>query len=497
MAALKPYQLTKSKVLSGLQCHKRLWLESFRKELAESSAANQLLMFNGNEIGAKARDLLSAGRKPQSLEAIANPMEAVAETQRLLPLARDGAVLFEAAFLHAGVLVRADAIRLEAGQWQLVEVKSSTRVKDYQLRDIAVQAWAIEGAGLPLASINLAHVDNGFVYRGDGDYTGLLAVADVSEPTRANLGAVRSEVQTLLGVLESEEPNITMGEHCDEPFECPFKAHCRAQLPPGPQYPVDILPRGKKLAAELRAEGYEDLTQVPLDRLKNDLHRKVARASRTEQAELSPEAGRILRQLAYPRYYLDFESIGLAVPRWPGVRPYQQVTFQWSCHIEAAAGAELQHREFLDLSGADPSRPFVESLLAAVGDAGPILVYNASFECGRLQELAERLPEHRAAIERVITRVVDLLPIAREHYYHPAMMGSWSIKKVLPTIAPELDYGKLEGVQDGGDAQNAYLGATSVSIDSQGQSQQAIALRRYCELDTRALALLGKSLSQL
>ena len=143
--------------------------------------------------------------------------------------------------------------------------------------------------------------------------------------------------------------------------------------------------------------------------------------------------------LSYPRYYLDFETITFTAPIWVGTRPYQQIPFQWSCHVESHTG-KLKHHEWLADGQQDPRRAFVESLIETIGPRGTSLAYNASFERKRLEELASAFPEYEATLLSLMERIVDLLGIARDYYYHPDMRGSWSIKAVLPTIAPELDY---------------------------------------------------------
>lgn len=140
-------------------------------------------------------------------------------------------------------------------------------------------------------------------------------------------------------------------------------------------------------------------------------------------------------------------------------------------------------------------RAFAESLLAAIGESGPILVYNAAFEKTRITELAGLFPDLAAALDVSIARLVDLLPIAREHYYDPAMKGSWSIKKVIPTIAPELDYVNLENVASSGDAPLAYLEATHPNTTEARRAELDAALRRYCANDTLAMVELVKSFS--
>lgn len=198
----------------------------------------------------------------------------------------------------------------------------------------------------------------------------------------------------------------------------------------------------------------------------------------------------MLEALPYPRYYLDFETISFAVPRWAGTSPYRsQIPFQWSCHVEVEVG-ELQHFAFLDTSGHDPRRAFAVQLIDALRKAGPVFVYNQSFEKSRITELAEQLPELSADLTAINSRNVDLLPIARYHYYHPAMKGSWSIKAVLPTIAPDLDYHRLL-VGNGSDAQAAYLEITHPRTSPERRAELVEALDAYCALDTLAMVRLA------
>lgn len=107
-----------------------------------------------------------------------------------------------------------------------------------------------------------------------------------------------------------------------------------------------------------------------------------------------------------------------------------------------------------------------------------------------MTELAERFPDLAPGLLAINARVVDLLPIARNRYYHPNQRGSWSIKAVLPAIARELRYDQLEGVQDGGGAMHAYLEAIGHTTDATRKREIETQLRAYCCLDTLAMVRL-------
>ena len=217
----------------------------------------------------------------------------------------------------------------------------------------------------------------------------------------------------------------------------------------------------------------------------------IQRASKTGKPRFDKRAARQeMASLPYPRYYLDFETMSFAIPRWEGTRPYAtQVPFQWSCHIEYAPG-KLRHDMFLDVSGDDPRRAFAEAMIGALGSEGPVLVYNAVFEKGRISELAERFADLSPALLKINERVVDLLPMARQHYYHPAMKGSWTLKAVLPAVAPDLAYDGLE-VGNGGEAQLAYAEIVHPDTPDERKQQLTAGLREYCALDTLAMVRLA------
>lgn len=476
---LKPFSLSKSKILLHRQCPKRLWLQAYKPELAEADPSAEARFRDGNKVGEVARQLYPGGDFIDTL----NRKEALERTA--VDLKAGGKPIFEAAFLHNDVLVRADLLVPEESGYRLVEVKSSTSVKDYHLEDITVQTWVMQQAGLMPSRCMVAHVNNEYVYPGGGNYQGLLKEEPVDAEIRELIGEVPDWISQAQATLEqTDEPTIAPGEHCSTPFACDFATYCS---PPETdvEFPVEILPYGKKMAEQLRAEGYRDLRDVPIDKLSNPKHIRVHRVSSTGIAELDAEATEAVRNLPYPRYYLDFETIAFAVPIWAGTSPYKQIPFQWSCHVEHADGT-LTHKEFLDTTGNDPRRGFAESLIRTLGADGPIIVYNAPFEGSRMKELAEAMSDLAPQLLGAVDRLFDLLPLARNHYYHPAMKGSWSIKAVLPTIAPELDYSNLT-VAHGGMAQEAYLDLIGTELSDAEKVDLRRGLLAYCEQDTLAM----------
>ncbi|MEC5213103.1 hypothetical protein RCH06_001648 [Polaromonas sp. CG_9.5] len=480
--------LSKSRLVAWKQCPKRLWLQIHRRNLIEVSGAVERGFQIGYEVGEVAQRLFPEGLLIGDDDDLS---AALVATQAALA-AHPEKPLFEATFQHDGVLVRADLLLPTPGGYRLVEVKASASVKPYHLADCAVQAWVLRQNGMALAAIELAHIDTAFVYQGNGNYHGLFHHAPLGVEVSSLMTQVPGWIQAARTTLAGDEPDIAPGAHCDDPFECPFKAHCnRAVVQPArPTYSLDVFTRMRaSTKANLRSLGFEDACDVPEVHL-HALQRRIQRVSQTGVAELTQEAAQTLAELPYPRYYLDFETINLAVPRWPSTSPYRtQVPFQWSCHTELASG-QLDHAMFLDTSGNDPRRECAQSLVAALGSEGPVFVYSEGFEKGRINELAALFPDLAPALDAINPRIVDLLPLTRTSYCHPALRGSWSLKAVLPTIAPDLDYNGLL-VGNGGDAQDAYREILHPETPVARKQALAEGLRDYCTLDTLGLVRLA------
>lgn len=480
--------LSKSRIQSGRQCRKRLWLEINERAALRWTDAAQARLDEGTRFGEVARLLLGDGVLVEADHLHAS--EALAETNALLERPRaDAPLLFEPAFAYEGVRVRVDAFAREDRGDTLIEVKSSTAVKREYLWDCAIQTWVARGSGRNVRNVRLGLVNTGFRYSAEGDFRGLLKVVDVTEEVESLLPRIPEIVDSLKHVGEANVPEIYTGEHCFEPYGCPFLARCRADEPAAAEFPIGLLPRARSLISRLTAAGYRDLREVPDPLLTNPVHRRIASVTSSGVPFIAEELSGLLSGLPYPRAYLDFETIAFIVPRWIGTRPFQQLPFQFSCHIEREDG-ELRHASFLDTTGASPLRPIALALLSAVDGAACIPVWNRAFEAGRVVELAEHLPELAPQLLSIVDRMVDLLPLYRRHYYHRDMRGSWSIKAVLPTVAPELAYASLD-VADGGAAQSAWLRASdSRTPASQREALQA-SLLQYCERDTLAMVCLA------
>ena len=482
---MKPY-LSKSRLMSARQCLKRLHLEIHRPELKVFSADTETAFAIGNRVGEVAQQIYGTD------DSVFIPYEgglshALKKTTRLV---NEGPAfpIFEATFQYGGVLVRVDALMPDGDGWRIVEVKASTSVKEEHSFDCAVQSWVFQGMGHSLNGIALAHVDNSFVYEGGENYRGLLIEQDMASDVEHLQPVVVESIREARDAAAGEEPDIPVGPHCFEPYDCPFISHC---WPTDSDYPILGLAGNKSKLAELVLEGFEDLRDVPADRL-TEKQQRIQRVTASATAQLLPGAAKFVADLAYPRYYLDFETIMPAVPIWAGTRPYETLPFQWSCHNEEAPG-KMDHAEFLDLSGDAPMRGLAESLIRALGSEGPVLMYTA-YEKRMIKGLMMRFPDLEDSLAAIADRLVDLAPVVRQHYYHPDMQGSWSLKAVLPTVAADMQYSKLDGIQEGTGASEGYLEAIDRATTADRQAELKRQLLRYCKFDTEAMVRLVRFL---
>jgi uncharacterized protein DUF2779 len=488
----KTPRLSKSKFLSGLQCHKRLYLEVHQPALAtKPDAATQAMFDMGTEVGELARS-----RFPGGVLVTAGHRQTEAALAQTAALIQDLTVpaIYEGAFLHGGVLIRADILErvlTDGGQpcgWRLIEVKSSTKVKDVHLEDLAVQSEVILGAGLTLVSSGLMHINTGYVYRnGAIDLTELFAIQDLSEAVAQR----RAEVPKRLAgmshmLLQAQSPVMEPDAHCHTPYDCPFWDHCTKDKP---ARWIHYLPGSKQVVSQLTQQGVTTIDEIPAGTRLSPVQCRVKENVEWVSAKLGP----LLKAVQYPVHHLDFETVMLPVPRFSETRPYQALPVQWSNHIEQSTG-ELRHEEFLHKDVSDPREVLATSLLASLGERGSICVYSP-YERSILEQLAAALPALRPALSLIVSRLWDLFPIIRDHYYHPGFGGSYSIKSVLPAIVPSLAYDDL-AIQEGGHAASQYYRMVFVETDWVERATIQEALLRYCARDTLAMVELRRALME-
>jgi hypothetical protein len=486
-----PQYLSKSLFIRGLQCHKSLYLEKFHPELkGETSAATQALFDSGHRVGEAAHGLFPGGVLVPYIENdIAEQLRQTCEAMN-----NNTRVIYEASFQHDGIFVKADILRKNRSGWELYEVKGGTSLKPVYVDDAALQYHVLTGAGVKVGKVFIAYINNGYVRNGELDVHQLFTCEDITAQVREKQPGIVEQLKEQRDMLNGKLPKIDIGPHCSDPYPCDYSEHCWQHIPADSVF--DLHGNGVK-PFKLYKEGIIRQKDIPLDML-NTKQRQQVQATLKKRNTI--ERGRIeafLGTLKYPLYFLDFETFMSAIPLYDGAKPYQQLPFQYSLHYRKKKGGRLFHSEFLAEPGIDPRKPLVESLAADMPENACIMTYNMAFEKRVLSELAARYPEHRQKIDKWKDNIVDLMvPFRQRDLYYWQFKGSYSIKNVLPVLAPELSYEGLE-IADGGAAMSAYHRMCAVKDDPKSLAKIRKDLLAYCKLDTLAMVRILDCLGDL
>lgn len=479
--------LSKSKYLNGLQCPKYLWLLFNEPErIPAVDAATQYRFDQGHLVGELAKRLFPGGIDIPNENFVAN----LRQTQELL---EGHAPLFEAGIGTGNIFARADILNpVDKDEWDIIEVKSSTSVKDEHIDDVSFQKFCYEKAGLKIRKSFLAHINTEYVRDGDIDPRQLFHTEDISEQVAEASPGIQERVDGMFDMISAKQcPDTTIGNHCKVPYDCPLQQVCWGFLP---EDSVFDLYRGGRKSMELFESGVFAIKDIP------DYFKLTDIQQIQKECEISGEhyvdregIRRFLETLKYPLYYLDFETFSPVVPLFDGTHPYQRIPFQFSLHVAENDGSKPKHFSFLASGTRDFRSTFLAELKNVLGDTGSIVVYNQSFEEGILKELALAFPEYDGWVNRVRERLVDLLsPFRQFHYYNPLQKGSASLKSVLPALTGK-GYEDLD-ISDGQAASIAFQGVTYGNVSEEERNKVRSDLEKYCGLDTEGMIWIVDSL---
>lgn len=469
--------LSKTNFLRGLQCYKYLWTAARDpKSIPSADAVTQFTFDQGHEVGELAKTLFPAGIDIPTGDFSAN----IRMTGESLLLRRP---LFEAGILSGNIFCRPDILEpVGTDEWDIIEVKSSTSVKDINIWDVAFQRLCCESLGLKVRACRVAHINNQYVRHGEIDAEQIFTIEDVTERVAQYSAGLSGRVAEMAAVMRRRQcPAVRIGPYCDDPYPCPLQPVCWGSLP---EHSIFDLYYGGRKRFDLYDGGVSGIADIPADfELNGKQQIQVNCVSGGKEHVDRQEIQAFLGSLRYPLYYLDFETFGTAVPLLEGTRPYQSIPFQFSLHMVPDGGGDVKHFGFLADGPGDPRPALAASLKEVLGDSGSIIAYSAVVEKGVLRDLAEALPEYRDWVEGLQDRVVDLLaPFSNFHYYHPGQKGSASLKNVMPALTG-ISYQGLT-INDGRMAATAYLAVTYGTATEDERKSTRQALEEYCGQDT-------------
>ncbi|MFC2011172.1 DUF2779 domain-containing protein [Chloroflexota bacterium] len=481
--------LSKTKYITGLQCPRLIWIEVHEPgKIPETDPVTQHVFDQGHLVGELAKKLFPEGIDVPQDSFMGN----IEKTKELL---RERKPLFEAGIFAEPLYSRVDILcPVGEEEWDIAEVKSSTSVKDVHINDVAFQRYCCTQAGLNIRNCYLALINNQYVRDGEIDAEGLLNIHDVTDKVEEASVGIEERIDGIWEVINQETcPEMIIGPRCRDPYEC-LLTDCWDHLP---EHNVFSLYWGGKKAFAMYDSGIVTIAEIPDDYKLNDRQRIQQAAVVSGEPHVDKESIReFLSNLEYPLYYLDFETIGPAVPLFDGVRPYQNIPFQFSLHVVRDEFSQSEHFSFLANSTDDPRPKLLAELQKTLGNSGSIIAYNKGFEEGCLRDMVAAFPEYSDWIEQVCNRLVDLLaPFSNFHYYHPTQKGSASLKRVLPTITGK-GYDDLE-INDGQIASVTFLAATFGDMPEVEKAQVMENLEQYCGRDTEGMICIVERLKEL
>lgn len=492
--------LSKSKYCAFVQCPRNLWLQIHDPDAAKEDRNLDSKLSQGNEIGDLAMQLFGDFTEVTAYKADGrlDLTEMIKRTARLM--AEGCEVICEASFSYGGSYCAVDILRRMGDGYAIYEVKSSTNPSDIYYTDIAYQKYVLEHCGVKVTGCYLICINKTYVFDGSLKLDQLFKIIDVASEVSERIGAVKDNIALAEDIIAlDEEPVCDLFLGCHKPYDCPFFDHCSSHLPSPSVF--DLYSINFEYAAKCVKEGRAALTDILDDDkiTKNAIRRlQIDHALADLGTHIDKKGIReFLSTLKYPLYFLDFESVQLPIPRYVGTKPYAQIPFQYSLHYIETEGGELMHKEFLaeDINS-DPLRPLAEALCLDIPTDGCVIVYNKTFESGRLNELAGYFPDLGDHLLAIRDNIVDLvIPFRKGYYYNRNMGGSFSIKSVLPATFPgdpSLDYHNLDGVQNGDDAMNAFPHLHEMTPEQRERTRHS--LLKYCELDTYAMVKLWDEL---
>ena len=485
----RPHGLSKSRYLAGLQCHKQLWWRVREPEAPElvPDASTQAVFDAGTHVGEVARRYVPGG---VLIDLPHTDYEGkIAETRRAIEAGAPA--IYEASFSAGQVFVAVDILARGPQGWRIIEVKSTTSLKDQHLPDAAIQLHVLRQAGLPVSGVEVMVLNRACTYP---DLCDLFTRCDVLARVDAMQGGIPEEVQSQLSMLAGPLPVVPIGPHCSEPYDCPFSARCRQAPPP---HHVSTLYGAKRRAPEFEAQGYVTIHGLPDGLGLNACAERQRRAVQAGRMIVEGDLGKALERFQSPIAFLDFETVQFAIPIWDGCHPYDQIPAQFSCHRERPGGG-LDHYQWVPEAPGDPRAEIATRIVDACAGARTVVAYSAGFEKSGLEALAIALPGQAAALRDVISRLADPLPVVREHVYHPDFDGSFSLKKVLPALVPDLGYDDLaiaEGHSASRELMRLVVDDGTLATAERATTREA--LLRYCERDTLAMVRVLARLREL
>ena len=485
--------LSKSKYCRAIQCNKMLWLEKNKPE-EKGEMDNQAVLDNGTKVGELAKGIFG---NYTNIEYDENLDKIIYDTKEALKESSN--IITEASFKYKNNFCSIDILKVNGNSVEIYEVKSSTEIKDIYLDDISYQFYILNKLGYKVTKASIIYINNQYIRHGELNLSEFFNSEDVTDIVQEKQKEIESKIKEINEYMKQEaEPKQEIGMQCFKPYQCQFWKYCTKHLPEHNVFQIRKMHKDKALKFY-----YEGKTNFK-DLLEENMNWKFKQQIEFEEFNYEPHIDKqkireFMKNLYYPIYFLDFETMQTAIPEFDNSKPYQQIPFQYSLHYIEKENGELFHKEFLAESGTDPRRKLAEQLVKDIPKDVCVTAYNMMFEKGRIKELAEIFPDLSEHLMNIHEHIQDLMiPFSERMYYCKDMQGSYSIKYVLPALFPndpELNYHNLPLIHNGGEAMNIFPKIKDMSKEEQEKARYG--LLKYCELDTYAMVKVWEKLKEV
>ena len=487
----KYYSLTKTLILSGIQCEKKLWFDLNEKIKSKDKAIFRL----GNRFNDVVRNHYGKGldlSDEKKHQVVIDKTKEAIQSDNIN-------VIYEAGFLFKKTFIRADVLIRKDNQWTMLEAKASTSVKDINISDLAIQSFIVKKSGLDVICNKIIHINKEFIYKGDENYRELIVEVDITKDVLNEEKKVEDLINKFLPIKESTCPKIQVGPQCKDPYPCHYFDKCSPPETDINNVSYKILPYyGKKIETYCKKNKIEKLKDMPKDLLQSsrkdyaeNYHQIIQEAHIKNIPWVNKDISEQFKKWKMPFYFMDFETIQQGVPIIKNTKPFEQVPFQWSVHKLSEKGKALEEFSFIDFDDQDIELNFLKKLIETLGDKGTIFVHNHPFEKGVLNKLKEKpkMKSYSDQVDSIIDRIEDTLELTRKNFYSPEMFGKYSLKKIIKGIPTQISYESEDedAVSDGSDAQLAWFKCTDPETKPKEKENYKKELIKYCSKDTYAL----------
>lgn len=406
---------------------------------------------------------------------------------------KESEVIFQPTAADGPFQARADVLlfNTKTSKWDLYEIKSTNDISKQHKYDATFQ-YLVFNKNYDIGDVYILHLNKEYYRKGDLNLKELLKATNVKEEVEKLKDEVHQLRYEALEVVKLEDPSGV--QTCIKPKDCPCLDLCHKDNPEYSIYDISGFSGSPKKVRELESMGVKSIYDVPRTFDLAPIYRRQIDVAQSRNIYIDKDyIQNDLNGIEYPIYFIDYESFNPAIPMYDGYKPYDQMPFQWSLHIQRQKGGEFEHYEFIETEAIDPISNFLKSLQEIVDDTGSIVVWNKSFEGKQNERMGEIHPEFQSFCKGMNDRLYDLMDIFQKGCYaDPSCKGSYSIKKILPALVSELSYKDMD-IGDGATAMTSWYEL----VYGDGDKVIKDNLLKYCELDTWAMVKIYEELVRI